>query len=157
VRGRPLEKLLDEAERLELDFSDAFAVLERSRRPGTGAVRSMLAAYVPGSTFTRSALEERFLALCDRHGIARPAVNTLVEGLEVDFAWREAGLVVEVDGYDAHGRRRAFEVDRERDVRMVLAGHRVLRFTWRHVTQHPERVAAALRAALGSTSSRYPS
>ena len=62
-------------------------------------------------------MEERFLGLCDSHGLRRPEVNTRIEGEEVDFAWRDARLVVEVDGYAYHRAPSAFERDRERDVR----------------------------------------
>jgi hypothetical protein len=36
----------------------------------------------------------------------------------------------------------------------VAAGHRVLRITWRRLTDEPNREAARLRALLGQTSRR---
>ena len=71
---------------------------------------------------TRSQLEQRFLAIIDRHGLPRPKVNTLIEGYEVDFAWPEAKLIVETDGFAAHGTRKAFESDRLRDRRLGRVG-----------------------------------
>jgi very-short-patch-repair endonuclease len=38
------------------------------------------------------------LALCCRHSLSQPAVNTTVDGYEVDFAWPDARLIVETDG-----------------------------------------------------------
>ena len=90
-----------------------------------------------------------FLALCDTHGIPAPAVNTLVDGHEVDFFWRARRLVVETDGHEDHGTRAAFERDRAKDARLTLAGYRVVRFTHRQVTREPADVAATVLALLG--------
>lgn len=69
-------------------------------------------------------------------------------GRERDAVWREQRLVVEVDGFAAHGHRRAFEGDRRRDQDLTAAGHRTLRFTWRQLTGEPEAVVAVIAAAL---------
>ena len=47
--------------------------------------------------FTRSELEDAFLALCDAHDIPRPLVNSIQEGVEVDFCWPAHRLIVETD------------------------------------------------------------
>jgi very-short-patch-repair endonuclease len=93
---------------------------------------------------TRSELEERFLQLCDDHGLPQPNVNTRIEGVEVDFVWQDARLIVEVDGYQHHRSPTSFEMDRERDVVLTLAGWRVLRFTWVQITRRPGWVARAI-------------
>jgi very-short-patch-repair endonuclease len=95
---------------------------------------------------TRSELERRFFALCREAGLPRPMVNTLVEGYEVDFYWPDIRLVAELDSFESHGTRRAFERDRERDATLMLAGHRVVRITWRQVTRSPAKLVARLRA-----------
>lgn len=79
---------------------------------------------------TRSELESRFLALC-KHHLPKPEVNVRVGPFLVDFLWRARRLVVEVDGFDTHGTRYAFEADRARDARLKLMGYDVVRFTWR--------------------------
>ena len=79
---------------------------------------------------TRSEAEEVFLALCGRFRLAAPEVNARLEGHEVDFLWRNHRLVAEIDGYAAHGTRSAFHRDRRRDSDLLLAGYRVVRFTW---------------------------
>ena len=43
-----------------------------------------------------------------------PETGVLIEGYEVDFVWRRAGLVVETDGLDAHSTREAVRRDRKR-------------------------------------------
>jgi very-short-patch-repair endonuclease len=52
-----------------------------------------------------------------------------VEGIEVDLHWPEHKLIVEIDGYRTHDQRRAFETDRIRDQRLLVAGWRVARVT----------------------------
>ena len=94
---------------------------------------------------TRSELERRFLALCRRHRLSQPVVNVRIGRHTVDFLWPEHRLIVEVDGYRAHGTRSAFESDRARDLELRLLGYEVVRFTWRQVTDRPRGVADALR------------
>jgi very-short-patch-repair endonuclease len=93
-------------------------------------------------------MEERFLGLCDDHGINRPQVNSHVEGTEVDFIWRDARLIVEVDGYAYHRSPSSFETDRERDVILALAGWQVLRFTWTQITRRRDWVVRAVARRL---------
>jgi very-short-patch-repair endonuclease len=104
----------------------------------------------PESALTRSELERRFLALCRRHRLPQPEVNARLGRYEVDFLWREAGVVVELDGYKFHRGRDAFEWDRARDVDLQTRGLRVLRFTWRHLRADRKRVVASLRRVLSS-------
>jgi very-short-patch-repair endonuclease len=66
----------------------------------------------------------------------------------VDFLWRDARLIVEADGRAAHGTRRAFQADRDRDGRLAVAGYLVLRFTWWDVTRRPVVVADRVRRVL---------
>ena len=149
LQGRPLEAVLDRAERIRLlDFAELQRLLRRyPGRPGTPSLQATLSHYTAGEIVTRSELEERFLALCDRFGLPRPNVNTVIEGEEVDFLWPDCALIVEVDGYAWHRSPSAFTSDRERDVQLVLAGYRVLRFTWAQVTGRPNYVARAVRRA----------
>jgi very-short-patch-repair endonuclease len=143
LQGRPLEHLLDLAEQRRLvDFA------ELRTRPIPRSLQAVLSLYAANLAPTRSELEERFLRLCDDHGIRRPDVNTRIEGIEVDFAWRDARVVVEVDGYRYHRASSAFETDRERDVMLAPAGWQVLRFTWTQLTTRPAWVAAAVVAGL---------
>jgi len=88
------------------------------------------------------------LTLCDTHGLLRPERNVWVVGYEVDFLWREVGLIVETDGFAAHGTRKAFERDRIRDAEHTAAGWRVLRVTHRRLTGEPRAVAAQIRRLL---------
>lgn len=98
---------------------------------------------------TRSDLEAMFLALCEADDLPRPLVNHVVEGEEVDFLWPQQRLIVEVDGRETHLTRQAFERDRARDAKLTLAGYRVVRFTYRQISDAPQAVALTLRALLG--------
>lgn len=148
LAGRPLERIVQEAEyhRL-LDLSAFDAGSHPGLRP-PAALRRLLATYEPGSALTRSELEERFLLLCRSDGIPAPLVNAELLGLTVDFLWPRAALVVEVDGREGHATHRAFQADRDRDARLVAAGFRVMRFTWRDVTVSPRVVSHRIRRAL---------
>lgn len=66
----------------------------------------------------------------------------------VDFAWPEQRLVVEVDGFAFHADRSTYRNDRRRGNALVLAGWRVLRFSWEDVVGAPQVVAAQVRRAL---------
>jgi very-short-patch-repair endonuclease len=57
--------------------------------------------------------------------------------------------VVEVDGYEFHRTRRAFETDRRRDAALQVRGHRVLRLTQRRLERHGEEAMADVAALLG--------
>jgi hypothetical protein len=71
---------------------------------------------------TRTELEALFLALCRRHRLTQPQVYVRVDRFEVDFLWPARRLVAEVDGWESHRTRSAFEEDRRRDARLKLLG-----------------------------------
>jgi very-short-patch-repair endonuclease len=97
---------------------------------------------------TRSALERRFVSLVRKAGLPRPLINTTIGPYEVDFAWPEERVVVELDGWSAHGHRFAFERDRARDADLVARGYLVLRYTWRQLRDNPLLVATQIAQAL---------
>jgi very-short-patch-repair endonuclease len=144
---RALERVLDEAHYLRLDLR---GLEPRHGRRGAGRLRAVLDVHEPGTTRTRSVLEERMLALCRRFNLPRPEVNVELGGKEVDFRWPEARLIVETDGWAAHGTRTAFERDRRRDAEHAAAGWRVMRFTDRALRRDPAWVAARVAEALRS-------
>ncbi len=58
--------------------------------------------------------------------------------------------MVELDGHGFHSTPSEFERDRRRDADLQAAGYRVLRFTWRQVTEQPGWVADRIRAVLAA-------
>jgi very-short-patch-repair endonuclease len=149
---RQLERAMDEAERLNICNEDDLEAIvgEHRGRAGAGILGAMLRDHRAGATATRNDLEEKFLALCRRYRFPQPGVNVPLLDYVVDFLWPEACLVVEVDGRETHGTRRAFQADRDRDGRLAVAGYRVLRFTWWDVTRRPAVVADRVRRLLGA-------
>jgi very-short-patch-repair endonuclease len=144
---RRLERAFDEAAYLRLDLAP---VSPRPGRRGAGVLAQVIAMHAPGSTRTRSELEELMLGLCDRFRLPTPEVNVTIHDYEVDFLWRDSRLIVEVDGWAAHGTRGAFERDRRRDADLLAAGWRVLRISWERLRSEPLWVAERLAEALAS-------
>jgi hypothetical protein len=151
---RAVERMFDQAEVLQvLDAVEIGDVLARAgQHRGAGVLNAVLEHHAPASTLTRNDLEEAFLGICDAAGLPRPAVNAWIAleptGYEADFLWREHRLIAETDGRDAHTTSKAFEHDRRRDQRLMLAGYRVVRFPRRQVFEDPASVLATLRGLL---------
>lgn len=94
---------------------------------------------------TRSALERALLPALAAAQLPAPRCNQRVVGHEADFVWPRQRVVVETDGWHAHGHRRAFEHDRALDARRQAAGYATLRFTYRQVVE--ETVLVVVRIA----------
>ena len=148
--SRTLERTLDEAEYLGLlDRRELEAALERhAARAGAARVRGCLRRHEPGTTRTRSRLEEAFLTLVRRAGLPQPEVNVELGPYEVDFLWRKQRLVVETDGGASHNRATTRERDSRRNASLEASGFHTMRFTWSQVTQRQDEVLAALAARL---------
>ena len=152
LNARSLERAVGEAFARGLTTAARLRRLLQDRPTARGA-RALSALLGEGlaPAFTRSEAEESLLGLLCRGGVPAPLVNCRVEGLEVDFHWPAARLVVEVDGYASHGNPCAFENDRRRDALLVSAGWRVMRITWRQITGEPESVLVRIARALPQT------
>jgi very-short-patch-repair endonuclease len=101
-----------------------------------------------GSAYTRSDHEEMFLRFAEEAGLPRPETNVLVEGLEVDCVWREQRLIVEVDGWETHRTRLAFERDRERSRILQAAGWRCVPVTYLQLRDDYPALARDVRRML---------
>lgn len=119
----------------------------RRGRPGAPALRSVLEAR-GGPALTRSEAEARVLALIRKAGLPVPETNVRIGPYEVDLLWREARLVVEVDGYHFHAPRPRFEADRRRDAWLLGAGIQVVRLSWRQITEREMVTVVQLAQAL---------
>lgn len=118
---------------------------------GAPLLRELLGIGSDGGA-TANDFEAIFADLIERHRLPRPRFNPdlVVSGrhFKPDCAWAAQKVVVEVDGHAVHSTRRAFESDRERDRIFAAEGWRVIRVTWRQVTDSPELIAGDLRRAL---------
>ncbi len=143
VSGNELQRLIETAELRRLATRQEL----ESYAPRHPVLRTALeAGHEP--RLTRSEAERRLLELIRAAGLPAPRTNVRVEGLEVDVLWPRQRLIIEVDGFAHHDGRAAFERDRRRDGRLLAAGYRVLRITWRQLTEEPALVLATIAAAL---------
>jgi very-short-patch-repair endonuclease len=145
----PRRTILDLSPVLSLDALDRLVsealvqrlVTARELEPVAGAkLRTVLGVARPA----RNAAERALLALIRRAGLPVPEVNATVGDFEVDFLWREHGVALELDGFQAHGNRRAFDRDRRKDLALRAHGLTPARIGWRQVADTPEAVVADL-------------
>jgi very-short-patch-repair endonuclease len=120
-----------------------------SGRRGARALRTLIDDDA-APALTRSEAEERLLALIRAAELPAPEANVRIGRHEVDFLWRDHGLVVEVDGFRFHSSRSAFERDRLRDAELGGMGYRVMRITWRQIVDGPEALIARITKALAA-------
>jgi very-short-patch-repair endonuclease len=141
-------KLIDNALQQHTELSQLWAAHLRNKgRWGSPAARRMLQAADDG---TKSQAEREFAKLLRRATLTGWRANQKVVGYEVDFHFRDAKLVVEVDGFAFHTDPEAFERDRRKQNALVLAGYQVLRFTWIDLTQYPDRVIELVLQAISA-------
>jgi predicted transcriptional regulator of viral defense system len=146
---RLLQQSVERAERLgRLDLADLDELLRRNAgKPGARRVREATELY-RDPAFSRARSELLFLDLIKKAGLPRPALNTFVAGHEIDAYWERERFAVEVDGWEFHRTRAAFEADPLRLEKLKLAGVDAIRITARRIEREPQAVARTLRALL---------
>jgi predicted transcriptional regulator of viral defense system len=148
-RGRRLQQAIEKAKRLDkLDLAEVDELLGRRRgAAGTKRLRDGVEIY-RDAAFSRSRAELLFLDLVKRAGLPRPALNMFVAGHEIDAYWEAERFAVEVDGWDTHRTRQAFEADPLRQENLKLAGIDSIRITARRIEREPKAVGLALEKLL---------
>ncbi len=127
-------------------------VLERHpHRAGTAALRAELDR-TGGPLWTASKAERVMKALLRKAKLPMPQTGVWVAGYPADFLWPQYRLIVEVDGYQYHGHRYAFERDHKRDQAHKSALHEIIRFTWRNLEDEPYQVVAVIAMTIGARS-----
>jgi hypothetical protein len=133
--------------RNRFDLSATRAAMARANGRRLSVLHAALEAHAAGSAGTKSALEDRFLALIRRAGLPQPLTNVGVEAggrrIEVDVYWPDRKLCVEVDG-PGHERPRTRLQDRARDRALRAAGLRIVRVTGHDVDHRPAAVISEL-------------
>jgi hypothetical protein len=74
---------------------------------------------LPGTNPTNSHFEDDFLAFIAKYGLPTPLINHPLNGKIVDVYFPDHNLIVELDGWEYHKDRHAFETDRERDAQRL--------------------------------------
>jgi very-short-patch-repair endonuclease len=148
--------MIERSEDLELfDLRAVEGLLDRTvGHPGHGRLRRAIALYKP-SSLTRSGLERRFLELCLEAGLSQPRTNFVLHGFELDCYWPESRFAVELDVFETHGTRAAFERDRKRQEDLLLLGIGMTRVTGPRLEREPRevirRVALLLERSRGTS------
>jgi very-short-patch-repair endonuclease len=150
VPAEELRRAYEAAERHELlDVQAVHQLQARSNgRRGLPALLALLDYDPREAVESKSDLESRFLDLVRDAGLPRPQLNVLVEGFLVDAYWPHARLVVELQSWEHHGHRQAFERDNSKLARLQVAGFTVLPFTDRQLRYERDWVVASLRVRL---------
>lgn len=150
--------MIKEAEYLQLwDRLSLSHLLERyPGKRGSRSLRSSLNRITeepPGRT--RSRLEERFAPFLRRYRMPLPRFNDWIpldpKPYRVDCHWPKRHLIVELDGWEGHSTRSAFQDDRARDRALKVAGYSVIHLTWNQLDEEPEAIASDLRSFLLET------
>jgi very-short-patch-repair endonuclease len=152
IRGRPdrLEGYLERAEERGLfDLRAIEDVLARAGgHRGRGPLSRALAIYRPDPAFTRSKFERRFRRLVIAAGLPAPSMNVNVAQFELDAYWPDLRFAVELDLYETHGSRAAFERDHLRHEELKLVGVEMIRVTKPRLDREPQAVLRNLATLL---------
>jgi very-short-patch-repair endonuclease len=111
--------------------------------PGAKTLRTMLDRHT--FRLSDSDLEVFFRPLALASGFALPLSKHVLLGYEVDFWFRDDGLVVETDGLRYHRTPSQQALMARRDQKHQAAGLRVLRFTHWQIAHEPNEVTEVLR------------
>ena len=155
IHEQRIRRLMNHALRqqgLTIDKQAAvLAVLGKRGRPGTALIRRLLEEFGPDYTPTESGLEDLFLSVIAAGGLEAPDKQVPLGDDRligrVDFVYRDARLVIEVDSgfHDGPDDRHN---DRWRDNDLLAAGWRVIRVRYRDLVREPDRVVEVIRRAL---------
>ena len=145
-----LDRLLERTEELGLfDLRATEDLLDRAGgHLGRGRLRRSLALYQPDPTFTRSRFEKTFRRYVRRAGISTPSMNFNTHGYELDAYWPDLRFAAELDLFETHGTRAAFERDRQRQEELKLLGIESIRITRPRLQREPEAVMRNLSRLL---------
>lgn len=149
-----IERAVNEADRLELIHPDALrrSLEELRGKPGVRPLREALDCRT--FAMSRSELERAFRGIARDLGLPKPETCVMHNGYEVDFLWRDLGLVLETDSLRHHRTAAQQTRDRERDQAHLASGDQPVRFTHAQVFYERPRVERALHAIVRTIQTR---
>jgi len=145
-------RLLDDSLRMGVMSREGLTarVAAMARTHGVRQLRRLVADSATGAWSRAERLLHDLLSRAGVDGWVANAPLAMPSGerVVVDVWFSGAPLAVEVDGRAWHVSADRFQGDRTRQNQLLLAGIRVLRFTWDDLTQRPDRVVRTLLGAL---------
>ena len=122
-------------------------------RHGVVALREALDRWSLDDKPADSDLESLMGEILVTFGLPPAEFHSNVCGYEVDFLIIGTNVVVECDGWTAHGADHdQFEFDRVRDADLLAQGYITLRVTWRQMVRSPRAVAKRIEHTLAQWS-----
>lgn len=121
---------------------------EQPGRWGNRQLRLLLPQMSDGAAAESERLAHRLLRASGITGWV-PNLDVIVGGrrFEIDIAFPQRRLAIEIDGFDYH-RRDRFQHDRTRQNALINAGWTVLRFTWSDLEDRPDYVIETITRLL---------
>jgi very-short-patch-repair endonuclease len=122
-------------------------------RHGVVALRDALDRWSLDDKPVDSDLEALMGEILATSGLPPAEFHAMVGGYEVDFWIIGSNVVIECDGWTAHGAdHEQFEFDRVRDADLLAQGTITQRVTWRQMVSSPRSVARRIRNTLAQWS-----
>jgi len=152
-----VERALDESLRRKLTTLPKLGRRMRSLagpgRRGSRLLCRLLTERDPRAAPPESELEARVARLLAASTLPPPVAQYEVRDggrvlARLDFAWPEAMVALEADGFRHHGGAAAWRRDLGRGNLLVSLGWQVLHVTWQDVTGQPDAIVEALRRTL---------
>ena len=98
----------------------------------------------------RSAAERLAVTILRTAGIEGWVANHPTCGYEIDFAFLDRMVAVEIDGFAFHRDAETFQRDRTRRNALIAAGWTVLNYTWGDLRDRADYVATSISQALAT-------
>lgn len=99
-------------------------------------------------TPTRSCFEDTFPEFCALFDLPDPVMGAMVCGYTVDALFAAERVIVELDSWEFHQSKIAFEDDRERDANTLASGFVTVRPTYERLYERAAKEAARLHTIL---------
>jgi very-short-patch-repair endonuclease len=132
--------------------------LKRPGKPGIGVIEALCAAREDDQGLSESVLEDKLFRVLKNGGLPNPVRQhpVRVGGLDyrLDFAYPDAMIGIEADGYASRASRRRWEQELARQNALVGAGWHLVRFTWTTVVERPDLIVRTVARALATRSTR---
>jgi very-short-patch-repair endonuclease len=150
-----IERCLDDALRrklVSLSFLERWlADPRRKGHRGTPILRRLVEERATTGV-TESPLESQVLQLLRSGELPIPMLQYVVEvgtrSVRLDFAYPDAKVGIEADGFQFHDRRDEFDDERARGNELEAMGWHILRITAKHLERNPDEVVEWVRRAL---------